>query len=120
MLATVEGHIGRAFMHILFVHCSVVLLADTPSIGVTRVGLMSECARLPRSCSRVRSALWLRVSRSPVVHAGRDPRLPIPLSMLLSDPCPAVVLVSNGLERRSPRTRGIWSIRRSDLTREPW
>ena len=37
MLATVEGRIGRAFMHILVVHCSVVLLADTPSIGVTRV-----------------------------------------------------------------------------------
>ena len=29
--------IGRAFMHILFVHCCAVLLADTPSIGVTRV-----------------------------------------------------------------------------------
>ena len=39
MLATGEGRIGRAFMHILFVHYSVVLLADTPSIGVTRVVL---------------------------------------------------------------------------------
>jgi len=29
--------IGRAFMHILFVHCCAVLLADTSSIGVTRV-----------------------------------------------------------------------------------
>ena len=72
------------------------------------------------SCSRVRSELWLRVSRSPVVHAGRDPRLPIPLSALLSDPYPAAVLVSNDIARRSPRTRGIWSIRRSDLAREPW
>ena len=39
MLATVKGHIGRAFMHILLVHYSAVLLADTPSIGVTRVML---------------------------------------------------------------------------------
>ena len=39
MLATVEGRIERAFMHILFVHYSAVLLADTPSIGVMRVVL---------------------------------------------------------------------------------
>ena len=39
MLAIVKGRIGRAFMHILFVHYSAVLLADTPSIGVTRVVL---------------------------------------------------------------------------------
>ena len=39
MLATVEGRIGHAFMHILFVHCSAVLFADTPSIGVMRVVL---------------------------------------------------------------------------------
>ena len=37
MLTTVKGCIGRAFMHILFVHYSAALLADTPSIGVTRV-----------------------------------------------------------------------------------
>ena len=39
MLATVKGRIGRAFMHILFLHYSAALLADTPSIGVTRVVL---------------------------------------------------------------------------------
>ena len=39
MLITVEGRIGRAFMHILFVHCRVVLLADMPFIGVARVVL---------------------------------------------------------------------------------
>ena len=42
MLATVEGRIGRAFMHILFIHFSVVLLVDTPSIGVTRVVLCTN------------------------------------------------------------------------------
>ena len=88
----------------------LVLLADTPSIGVTRVVLCTTDS----SCARVRSELWLRVSRSPVVHAGRDPRLPIPLSALLSDPCPVVVLVSNSIACRSHQTHGIWSIRRSD------
>ena len=33
-----------------------------------------------------------------------------PFSALLSDPCPTVVLVSNGIARHSPRTHGIWSI----------
>ena len=37
MLATVKGRVGRAFMHILFVHYSAALLADTPSIGDMRV-----------------------------------------------------------------------------------
>ena len=111
MLATVKGRIGRAFMHILFVHCHAVLLADTPSIGVMRVVLCMTNS----SCSRVRSELWLRVSRSPVVHAGRDPRLPVPLFALLSDSCPVVVLVSNGIAHHSPRTCGIWSIHHSDL-----
>ena len=57
--------------------CIVVLvfLADTPSLGVTRVVLCTTVS----SYSRVRSELWLRVSRSPVVRAGRDPCLPIPL-----------------------------------------
>ena len=39
MLATVKEHVGCAFMHILFVHYSAVLLVDTPSIGVMRVVL---------------------------------------------------------------------------------
>ena len=39
MLATVKGRIGRAFMHILFLHYSAALLPDTPSIGVTQVVL---------------------------------------------------------------------------------
>ena len=88
MLATVKGHIGRAFMHILVVHCSAVLLADTLPISVTRVGVMSDCARLSCSCSGVRSALWLRAPRSPMVHAGHDPRLSIPLFYALVGPLP--------------------------------
>ena len=92
-----------------------ILLVDTPSLGVTRVVLCMTVS----SYSRGRSELWLRVSRSPVVHAGHDPRLPIPFSALLSDPCPAVVLVSNGIARRSPPTRGNWSIHRSDPAQEP-
>ena len=39
MLAIMKGRIGRAFMQILFVHYSVILLVDTLSIGVTRVVL---------------------------------------------------------------------------------
>ena len=101
MLATVKGHIGHAFMHILFVHYSVVLLADTSSIGVTCVVLcMTESFLF-----RVISALWLHARRSPVVHVGRDPRLPVLFFVFLSDPCPAAVLVINGLRPRSPRTR---------------
>ena len=37
MLTIVKGRIGRAFMHILFVHYSAILLVDMPSIGVTHV-----------------------------------------------------------------------------------
>ena len=66
---------------------------------------MSYCARLPRSCSGVIFALWLRAPRSPVVHAGRDPCLLVLFSALWSDTCPIVVLVSNGLGHCSPRTR---------------
>ena len=56
-----------------------------------------------------------------VVHAYRDPRLPVPLSALLSDPCPAVVLVSNGLGHRSPRTREKFGrFIRSDSAQEFW
>ena len=80
-----------------------VLLLDTPYIGVACRIVHDWLVYV----SRVRSALWLRVSRSPwfmpvVTHVS-----PYPFSMLLSDPCPAVVIVSNGLGRRSPRTRGI-------------
>ena len=87
-------------MHILFVHCSAVLLTDTLSIGVTRGVLCTAASSL--FCSI--SALWLRALRSPMVHAGRDPHLSLLFSALLSDPCPTVVLVSNGLGHRSPRT----------------
>ena len=58
---------------------------------------------------------------SPVVHACRDPRLPVLFSRLLLEPCLAAVLVSNGLGHRLPRThekfgRFIYS----DLVLEPW
>ena len=101
MLAIVKGRIGRAFMHILFVHYSAVLLADAPFIAVTRV----YCARLTGPCSGITTELWLRATRSPVVHACPDPHLPVLLSVLLSDPCPTAVLVINGLGHRSPRIR---------------
>ena len=46
MLATVEGRIGRVFMHILLCIVVPVLLADTPSIGVTRVVLCTTVSFL--------------------------------------------------------------------------
>ena len=46
MLATMKGRIGRAFMHILFLHYSTALLADTPSIGVKRVVLCTTASFL--------------------------------------------------------------------------
>ena len=92
-------------MHILFVHCRAVLLADTAFVGVTRVGLMSDCAQLSRSCTGVRSALWLRAPRSPMVHACHDSCFPVLFSALLSDTYPIVTPVSNGLRPRSPRMR---------------
>ena len=88
MLAIMKGHIGCAFMHILLCIVALVLLVDMPSIGVTRVGLMSDGARLSRSCSRVRSTLWLRAPCSPVVHAGGDPCLYVPLFYALVGPLP--------------------------------
>ena len=66
---------------------------------------MSYCARLTRSYSEVIVVLWLCASRSFVVHVCRDPHPSILFSVLLSDPCPIVVLVINGLRHRSPRTR---------------
>ena len=71
-------------MHILFVHYSAVLLADMPSIGVTRVILCMTDSFL----SGVRSALWLRAPCSPVVHAYHDPCLPVPLFCALVEPLP--------------------------------
>ena len=44
-------------------------------------------------------------------YAYHDPSLPALFFGLLLGPCPAVVLLSNGTTRHSPRTRGIWSIR---------
>ena len=56
----------------------LVLLVDTPSIGVTTDSFLFI----------VISALWLRAPRSPVVHAYRDPRLPVPLFRALVEPLP--------------------------------
>ena len=61
-----------------------VLFANMSSIGVTCVVLCTTDSFL----SGVISALWLRVSRSPMVHACRDPRLPIPLFYALVGPLP--------------------------------
>ena len=86
---------------------ALVLLADTPYIGVTRVVFVHN---------------WLVPVLELGLHYGfvfcvRPWFAPIvthvslyPFSTLLSDPCPAVILVSDGLGHRSPRTRGIWSI----------
>ena len=82
---------------------------------------VSYGARLTRSCYGVTTELWLHASCSPMVHTCRDPRLPVLFSTLLSDPCPAVVLVINGLGHRSPRTREKFGrFIRSDPTQEPW
>ena len=65
MLATVKGHIGRAFMHILFVHYCAVLLADTPSIGVTRVVVCMAYSFLLQSyvCTVALCSAFARESR---------------------------------------------------------
>ena len=99
------------------VHCSVILLADTPSIGVTRVVLcMTGSFLFPELGLHCGFVFRVRPWFMPIVtHIST-----YPFYALLSDPCPTVVLVSNGLGHRSPRTRRIWSIRRSDPTRETW
>ena len=74
-----------------------IWLVDAPFIDVMRVIL---CTTDSSTVER-----WLRAPRLPVVHACRDPRLPVHFSALLSDPFPTVVLVSNGLGHRSPQTR---------------
>ena len=61
-------------MHNLFVHCSAVLLEDTPSIGATCVVWCTTASFL----FGVISTRWFRAPHSPVVHADRDPRLPVP------------------------------------------
>ena len=61
--------------------------------------------RLTRSYSGVITALWLRAPRSPMVHACRDPRLPVLFFALLSDPCPVAILVINGLGHHLSQTR---------------
>ena len=63
----------------------------------------SYCARLTSPHSGITAELWLRASRSPVVHVCRDPRLSVLLSAFLLDPCPVAILVINGLGHRSPR-----------------
>ena len=61
------------------------------------------------------------VPRSPMVHAYLDPYLPILFPTLLLDTCPTVVLVSNGLGHRLPRTRKKFGrFIYSDLVLEPW
>ena len=72
-------------------------------------------------CMQRRPFLVALCFASPVVHACRDPHLPILFSRLLSEPCIAAVLVINGLGHRSPRThekfgRFIYS----DLVLKPW
>ena len=58
---------------------------------------------------------------SPVVHACRDPRLPVLFSGLLSEPCLAAVLVINVLRHRSPLThKKFGRFIYSDLMLEPW
>ena len=86
-----------------------------------QVSHVSYCARLTRSCSIVRFALWLRAPRLSMVLACRDPCLPVLFSMLLSDPSPIVVLVINGLGHRAPRTCEKFSrFICSDPAQEPW
>ena len=103
-------------MHILFVHCGAHIayryaIHRCNACRIVHNWLVS-IQELGLHCGFV---LCVRPCFTPVVtHVS-----PYPFSALLSDPCPAVVLVSNGLERRSPRTREIWSIRHSDPTREP-
>ena len=78
-------------------------------------------ARYTRMYMYVYIYTYTCIHASPVVHVCRDPRLPVLFSGLLSEPCLAAVLVINGLEHRSPRTREkIGRFIYSDLVLEPW
>ena len=88
-------------MHILVVHCSAVLLTDTLPIGHA-CRIVHDCLvsvlQLGRHCGFMFRILpWFT---SVVTHVSL-----YPFFALLLDPCPTIVLVSNGLGRRSPRTR---------------
>ena len=104
-------------MHIMFVHCSIRIayryaIHRCHACRIVHDGLVP----VPEWVYTVAFVFHVRPWFAPVVtHVSL-----YPFSALLSDPCPVVVLVSNGLGHRSPRTRGIWSICHSDLTREPW
>ena len=64
---------------------------------------MSHYARLTSPCSGIAAVLWLRGSRSPMVHACRDSRLSVLPSTLLLDLYPIAVLVLYGLGQCSSR-----------------
>ena len=116
MLATVKGRIGHALMHIRIVHCSICIASRYAihRCHACRIGhdeLIPVLELFLYYDFVLYIGLWFT---SVVTHV-----YPYPFSALLSDPCPIVVLVSNGIARRSPRTRGNWSIRCSDLVWEP-
>ena len=89
-------------MHILFVHCSAST-ACRYAIHRCHVCRIVHGGLVPVPELGLHYGFVFRVHPwfAPVVtHVS-----PYPFSALLSDPCPIVVLVSNGLGHRSSRTR---------------
>ena len=82
---------------------------------------MSYGARLTRSYSGVNAKLLLCASRRLWFTPAVTRVSPYSFLASLSEPCFAVVLVINGLEHRSPRTREKFGrFIYSDLVLEPW
>ena len=75
-----------------------VLLAGAP---IHRRHAFRKVRKLTSPCSWVTAVLWLRASCSPMVHTCCGSRFSYSLSVLLSNLCPAVVLVLYGLRHRS-------------------